>query len=188
MEFENVIKTRTSVRDSSQKLVEEEKISYVFECARLAPSWANSQCWNFVVIKNKKTIERISRASIINRWLKKVPVIIAACGDTRGSGSRNGINYFLVDVSIAMEHLVLAATDKGLGTCWIAGFDEKKVKEILEIPKHIRVVALTPLGYPADKSSFVGKLFKVVTQSKKRKSVGSIVHENKWGVAIGGDA
>jgi len=180
MEFEIVIKTRASIRDYSDKLVEDEKINFVLGCARLAPSWANRQCWHFIVVKDKKSIEELSKTSIINRWLKNVPVIIVACGDTRKSGSRNDINYFIVDVSIALEHLVLAATDKGLGTCWIAGFDEKKVKEILLIPEYIRVVALTPLGYPAEKNSFVGKLFKVVTQSKKRKSIDKIVHENKW--------
>ena len=180
MEFESVIKTRKSIRDYSDKPVEDEKIDFLLDCARLAPSWANRQCWYFIVVKDKKSIEELSKTSIINRWLKNVPVIIVACGDPRHSGSRNDINYFIVYVSIALEHLVLAATDKGLGTCWIAGFNEKKVKEILLIPGNIRVVALTPLGYPAGKNSFVGKLFKVVTQSKKRKSLDKIVHENKW--------
>jgi nitroreductase len=107
-------------------------------------------------------------------------VIIVACGDPKQSGFRNGIEYFIVDVSIALEHIVLAATDKGLGACWIGGFNGKKVKEILEIPEHIRVVAFTPLGYPAEKKRFVGKLIKIVTQSKKRKSLDKIIHENKW--------
>jgi nitroreductase len=180
MEFESVIKSRSSTRDFSDKIVEAEKINFVLECARLAPSWANRQCWHFIVVKDKRVIEDLSKTSIINRWLKNVPVIIVACGDSTKSGSRNDINYFVVDVSIALEHLVLAATDKGLGTCWIAGFDGKKVKKILGIPKHIRVVALSPLGYPAEKNSIIGKLFKVVTQNKKRKSIDKIVHEDKW--------
>jgi nitroreductase len=102
-------------------------------------------------VKDKKKIEDLSKTSLINRWLKNVPIIIVACGDTRQSSSRNDINYFILDVFITLEHLILAATDKGLGTCWIAGFDGKKVKEILKIPEHIQVVALTPLGYPAGK-------------------------------------
>jgi len=180
MEFESVIKTRTSIRDFLDKPVEDEKINFILGCARLAPSWANSQCWHFIVVKDKKSIENLSKTSIINRWLKNAPVIIVACGDTTKSGSKNDINYFIVDVSIALDHLVLAATDKELGTCWIAGFNEKKVKEILNIPKHIKVVALTPLGYPAEKNSFVGKLFKIVTQNKKRKNIDKIVHMNRW--------
>ena len=180
MEFESVIKSRESVRDYSSKKVEDKKINFAIECARFAPSWTNKQCWQFIVVKDKKIIKDLSKTSIINRWLRNVPMIIVACGDPKQSGSRNDIDYFIVDVSIAMEHLVLAATDKGLGTCWIGGFDEKKVKEILEIPEDIRVVALTPLGYPAEKKSFIGQLAKIVTQSKKRKSFDKIFHNNKW--------
>ena len=180
MEFERVINSRESVRDYSSKEVEDEKINFVIECARFAPSWTNKQCWQFILVNDKKIIKELAKTSIINRWLKEVPNIIVACGDPKQSGSRNDIDYFIVDVSIALEHLVLAATDRGLGTCWIGGFDEKKVKDILEIPKNIRVVAMTPIGYPADKKSLFGKLAKTVTQSKKRKSYEKIVHVNKW--------
>jgi nitroreductase len=180
MEFKTVIKSRESVRDYSDRKIEEEKINYVLECARFAPSWTNKQCWQFIIVKNKKIINDLSKTSLINRWLKNVPIIIAACGNPKESGYRNDISYFIVDVSIALEHLVLAATDKGLGTCWIGGFNEKKVKEILEIPENIRVVALTPLGYPAEKKHIIGKIAKIITQSKKRKSIDEIIHINKW--------
>jgi nitroreductase len=179
MEFESVIKSRESVRDYSDKNVEDEKINYLLECARLAPSWTNKQCWQFIVIKDKKIIKSLSKASIINPWLKNAPVVIVACGDPKKSGSRHDIDYFIVDVSIALQNLVLAATDKGLGTCWIGGFNERKVKEILEIPDNFKVVALTPLGYPSVKKGLIGKIAKVVTQSKKRKSFDKIVHFNK---------
>jgi len=180
MEFESVIKFRESTRDYSDKLVEDEKINFILECARLAPSWANKQCWHFIVIKEKKIIDDLSKTSPINRWLKNAPVVIVACGDPKQSGFKNDMQYFLVDVSIALDHLILAATDKGLGTCWIGGFNEEKVKEILEIPQDIKVVALTPLGYPAEKKRIAGKLAKMVVQSKKRKSLDKIVHKNKW--------
>lgn len=180
MEFESVIKSRESIRNYSDKKVEDEKIDFMLECTRLAPSWANKQCWQFVVIKDKKTIEKLSKTSLINRWLKNVPVIIVACGDPKQSGFRNDMHYFLVDVSIALEHLVLAARDKGLGTCWIGAFDEKKVKEILKIPENIRVVAFTPVGYPKGKKGFGGKLRKIVVKGKKRKSLDKMIHNNKW--------
>jgi nitroreductase len=180
MEFEGVIRSRKSIRDYINRKVEDEKINFVLECARLAPSWTNKQCWQFIVVKDKKIIKDLSKTSIINRWLKNVPVIIVACGDPKKSGFRNDIDYYIVDVSIALEHLVLAATDKGLGTCWIGGFNEKKVKEILEIPEYIRVIALTPLGYAAERKRFVGKLAKIVTQSNKRKSLVKMIHINRW--------
>jgi nitroreductase len=180
MDFESVIKSRESIRDYADKKVEDEKINFVLECARLAPSWTNKQCWHFIVVKDKKNIKDLSKNSIINLWLKDAPVIIVACGDPKKSGSRNNIDYYAVDVSIALQNLVLAATYKGLGTCWIGGFNEKKVKDILEIPENIKVVALTPLGYPAEKQHIIGKLAKVVTQRKKRKSLDQIVHINRW--------
>ncbi|KYK34906.1 MAG: nitroreductase [Thermoplasmatales archaeon SG8-52-3] len=180
MEFENVIKSRQSVRDYSSKKVENEKINFIIECARFAPSWTNKQCWQFILVEEKKIIEELAKTSIINRWLKNVPMIIVACGNPKESGNRNDIDYYIVDVAIALEHIILAATDKGLGTCWIGGFDEKKVKEILNIPENFRVIAMTPLGYPAEKKSLIGKMAKVVTQSKKRKSFEKITHINKW--------
>ncbi len=180
MNFENIIKVRRSIRSYSNKEVEDEKINYVLESARLAPSWGNGQCWHFIVIKDKKIIKDLSRTSIINQWLKKAPIVIVACGDPKQSGLRNNINYFIVDVSIALEHIILAATDKGLGTCWIGGFNEKKVKIILGIPEHIRVIALTPLGYPAEKELFFENVAKIITQSKKRKNLDQIIHYDKW--------
>ena len=180
MDFESVIKSRESIRDYSDKKVEDEKINFILECARLAPSWANKQCWQFLVVKDKKIINDLSETSPINLWLKNAPVVIVACGDPKQSGFRNDMHYFIADVSIALEHLVLAATDKGLGTCWIGGFNEKKVKEILEIPENIRVVALTPVGYPAEKRHFAGKITKMIVKSKKRISLDKIIHNNKW--------
>jgi nitroreductase len=180
MEFIDVIKARTSVRDYSEKQVEDEKISYVLECARLAPSWVNKQCWRFIVIKNKETIEQIAKTSVINRWLRTAPVLLVACADPADSGSNNSQEYYMADVSIAFDHLILAATDIGLGTCWIAGYDEEKVKELLEVPKRIRIVALTPLGYPVDKRGITEQITKTLLKANKRKTLDEIVHYEHW--------
>jgi nitroreductase len=180
MEFIDVIKARNSVREYSEKQVEDEKINYIFECARLAPSWANKQCWRFIVIKNKETIEQIAKTTIINRWLKTAPVVLVACADPTESGSNNSLQYFTVDVSIAFEHVILAATDLGLGTCWIAEFHEEKLKGLLEVPKRIRIVALTPLGYPVDKRGITEQITKTLLKAKKRKTLDEIVHYEHW--------
>ena len=180
MEFTDVIKARSSVREYSDRPVEADTITAVLECARLAPSWANKQCWRFIVITNKDTIEYIAKSSIINRWLKTAPVLIVACADPVESDSHNSLEYYTVDVSIAVDHLILAATDRGLGTCWVAGFNEEKIKELLEIPKRIRIVALTPLGYPADKKGLVEQITKTLLKAKKRKSLDEIVHYEQW--------
>ena len=180
MKFTDVVESRTSIRTYCDKDVEEDKVKYVLECARVAPSWANRQCWHFIVVRDKEKIKALSKTSIVNRWLRKVPIIIVACGDPTSSGVNNNIDYFAVDVAIAMEHIILAATDIGLGSCWIAAFDEKKVKEVLEIPNRIRVVALTPLGYPAQKSGMSDKTIKLFARSKKRKNLNEIVRYEKW--------
>jgi nitroreductase len=180
MEFIDVIKTRTSVRDYRDTLVEPEKISYVLECARLAPSAANKQCWRFIVIQDKETIEKIAKTTIINRWLRTAPVLIIACADPTESTVNNALEYYLVDVAIAFEHLILAATDVGLGTCWIAEFREEKLKEMLEIPKRIRIVALTPLGYPTEKRGIREQLTKTIVKARKRKTLDEIVHFDHW--------
>jgi len=85
-----------------------------------------------------------------------------------------------VDVGISMQQLILAATDMELGTCWIGGFDEAKVKKALGVPENIKVVAMTPLGYPADKESLGSKLRKTVIGGGKRKPLAEIIHQEKW--------
>ena len=178
MEFMDVVAARKSVRSYADKPVEEEKLFKILESARLAPSWANKQCCKYIVVKDKAKIQEL--ASGLNGWLKQAPVIVVACADPKDSGDRNGMNYYLVDVGISMQQLVLAATDVGLGTCWIGAFDEAKVKKALGIPENIKVVAMTSLGYPADNEGFGTKLIKTAIGGGKRKPLADIVHREKW--------
>jgi nitroreductase len=178
MEFMDVVASRKSVHSYADREVEEEKLAKVLEAARLAPSWANRQCCRYVVIKDKAKIEELSDGR--KTWLKQAPVVLAACADPKDSGARNGMDYYLVDVGISMQQLVLAATDLGLGTCWIGMFDEAKVKKLLEVPENVRVVALTPLGYPAEKEGFEIKPAQKFVGSDRRKPVEEVVHREKW--------
>ena len=99
MEFTDVVKLRRSVRKFSDKEVENEKIEQILESARLAPSWANKQCWSFVIVKDKEKIELLSKMTgVINVWLKKSPILIVACGDPKSSGIRNGIELSLIHI------------------------------------------------------------------------------------------
>ncbi len=184
MEFFEVIKQRKSYRNFSSQPVEQGKILQVLEAARIAPSWQNRQCWRFVVVQDKEKIKKIGQLNPftlnINFFLQKVPLIIVACANPKNSGHRAGLDYFLVDTAIAMEHLVLAATDLGLATCWIGAFDEKMIKDLLEIPSEVRIVAMTPLGYPAEKENIVDKVSKIVAKGAKRKPLEEIVYFDKW--------
>ena len=180
MEFSDVINKRVSTRSFSDKKISDEDIIYILECARKAPSWMNKQCWRFIIIRDAEIIQEIAKTSVINRWMKQAPIIIVACADPKSSGMNNDIKYFLVDVSIAFEHLVLAATEKGLGTCWVGGFSEEKIKNILEIPPRIKVVAMTPVGYPKEETKIGEKTRKVFVRSTKRKSLQEIIHWDHW--------
>ncbi len=178
----DIIKSRRSVRKFTDEPVEEEKILHIMEAARLAPSWRNKQCWKFIVINQPDIIKKVvEHTGAYNRsWLSNAPVLIVVCGDPSASGVRNDQTYFLVDVAIATEHLVLAATESGLGTCWIGAFNADKIKPMLNIPEHIRIVTILPLGYPHKKDSLAGKMAKTVVRSHKRKPVAEILCFNKW--------
>jgi nitroreductase len=180
MEFKDIVQARHSVRSFLKTPVEEEKLLYVLEAGRLAPSWANGQCWRFVVVQDKEAREAVAKTSMLNRWLRNAPVILVACGDPRDSGTRNGIGYFSVDVAIAFHQMILAATDVGLGTCWLAAFDEAEVKAALKIPEPIRIIALSPLGYPAGRKTLTERVVKAVAGSKRRKPLHAIVHYDHW--------
>jgi nitroreductase len=146
MEFMDVISERRSIRKYRPDPVPEGDIEYILEAARLAPSWANSQCWKFIVVTDPEIKEELAKAG--NSWIAAAPVVITICADPSKPGTKGDQEYYMLDVGIAMEHLVLAATDRGLGTCWIGAFDEEVAKSALGVPENIRIVASTPLGYP----------------------------------------
>jgi nitroreductase len=168
VDFMEVVQRRRSIRRYRPDPVPQSKLDHILEAARLAPSWANGQCWRFIVVTDPKVKQAIARAG--NEWIEHAPVIIAACADPKKSGLKGDQHYYLLDVGIAMEHLVLAAAEQGLGTCWIGWFDERKARRALGVPKGIRVVATTPLGYPDEDPA-----------ARPRRSLGEIVSRDRWG-------
>jgi len=150
MEFSDLIQKRYSVRAYKTSPVEEEKLHQVLEAACLAPTAANKQPFRFIVIKTKGREEDLKR--IYGReWFIKAPIVICACAVISEAWTRrDGKNYADIDTTIAMDHLILAAAELGLGTCWIAAFDPSEARKILKLPAGVEPVAITPLGYPAD--------------------------------------
>ena len=144
------IKTRRSIRKYKSTPVPESLLKDVLNAARLAPSADNSQPWKFVVVRDEQTKLRLANASNGQKFMAQAPVIIVACGIPDEAFPTVGgyMSSHVMDVSIAVDHLTLAAHSAALGTCWIAAFKEDKVREALGIPEDVRVVALTPLGYP----------------------------------------
>lgn len=153
MEYTDLIKKRRSIRRYKPEPISDQNLKTVLEAARLAPSSGNRQCWRYIVVTDQNIKTRL--AEVGEKWVSEAPVIIVACADPEASGHKPGIDYFLVDIGISFEHLILAAANLGLGTCWIAAFDEVQVKEALGVPDEIRVVAYTPLGYPDEKKGQV---------------------------------
>lgn len=149
MDFYEVVRTRRSVRRYQERPVEEDKLERVLEAARLAPSAANRQPWLFIVTETEKIKKEFYKA--YNKdWFWQAPLVICTCGVRKEAWRRpDGKSYLDVDIAIAMEHLVLAATAEGLGTCWIGAFKPSEVKRILNLSEELEPVALTPLGYPA---------------------------------------
>jgi len=170
MDVFEAIKTRRSIREYQEKPVEQEKLSKVLEAARLSPSAANKQPWKFIVVTDPKVKESL-RSAYNKDWLISAPVIIVGCALPKEAWVRSdGEEYWKVDLAIAMQSLILEAWEHGLGTCWIGAFREEKVKKALGIPDDVRVVALTPLGYPAEEKGPV----------VRRKPLEEIVSYNHW--------
>jgi nitroreductase len=170
MEFYDVVKTRRSVRSFKADPVPQEALRRVLEAARAAPSGSNRQLWKFYVVKDGEKRRRVAEACGGQTWIAEAPTAIVAVGwkIPFNRGGYMGEMSFMMDVSIAFTHLVLAARAEGLGTCWIGDFDNGRVKEALGLPEDQYVVAVTPLGYP-DRQVF--------TANAKRKSIAEIVEE-----------
>lgn len=159
-EFLTLVKNRHSVRQFLPTPVEREKIITCIEAARLAPSAENIQPWRFVVLNDAEQIRRFSQEAFsgiyrFTRWAEKAPVIIAVFAELNFIAHRigkeiQGTQYYLLDLGIAGEHIVLQANALGLGSCWIGWFNARKVKKFLAVPRSWKPAALLALGYPTE--------------------------------------
>ncbi len=168
MDLMQAIRARRSIRDYQDRPVEEEKLQAVLQAGGLAPSARNMQDWKFIVVKDAATRQKLARAARDQQFVGQAPVVIAACG-TSDLVMTCGQPTYPIDVAIALDHMTLAAAALDLGTCWIGAFYEDQVKEILGVPQEIRVVALLPLGYPAEEP-----------EPRPRKNLDEIVAREHW--------
>ncbi len=164
VDFFEVIKNRRSIRRYQEKSVEKEKLQKVLEAARLAPSAMNRQPYQLFVVTNKEILSKIESACSQN-WA--APTMIAVVSTPREAWVRDdGEEFWKADAAIAMNQVSLAAFAEGLGTCWIAAFNENQVKEILGVASDSRIPFLSPLGYPAENKGSI----------TNRKTIESLVH------------
>jgi len=159
MKVLEAIQKRRSVRKYKEDPIPEEVLLRVLEAARLAPSGKNFQPWKFIIVKDKALKKKLAEASAGQFFIARAPIIIVGCGFPDNCYARMGryMKSWSVDVTIALEHLILQAQEEGLGTCWIGSFEEEEVKAILNVPKEVKVLALTPLGYPDEIPRFRGR-------------------------------
>jgi len=166
MNFFDLVAKRRSVRSFSDRTVSKEEIEKCIDAAHLAPSACNSQPWKFVAVCNDEKRGALAQAACKgiyteklgpNRLLFEAPVIVALVNEKMKLAARSGAvlkgtDYSLIDIGIAGEHFVLAASALGIGTCWVGWFNEKEVKKVLNIPRKLRVPALIAMGYAKEKN------------------------------------
>ena len=179
MEVLTAIKNRKSVRKYKTTPINEKTIETVLEAARWAPSWRNSQCWRFIVVRDNGVKVGLADVLSTNRAaesIKMAPVVIVACAVLGASGyNRDGElatdkgDWYMFDVALAMQNLVLAAHSLGLGTVYVGLFNAPKAAEILGLPEGYCSVALTPLGYPAE-----------TKDPRPRKELSKIIFYDQW--------
>ena len=177
--FMQIVKNRRSIRKYDTQEVPEDVVNNLLETLRWTPSWANTQCWEVIWVKDKELREKLMEASYkgnpANKAIVDAPVLLALCAKLNTSGFYKGEvttkfgDWFMFDLGLATQTLCLTAHCHGLGTVIIGLFDHDKAREILAVPEGHEVVALIPIGYPAQKPS-----------APKRKEVSEFLHYNTF--------
>lgn len=169
MEFSEIIRKRYSVRAYKRDKVPKDKLEAILEASRLAPTSCNLQPFQIIVLETAGRERELAR--IYHReWFVQAPLILCVCGiPGQAWVRRDGASYLAVDAAIVMDHIILAATDVGLGTCWIAAFDARAAREILKIPSEAEPLLFCTLGYAADQPA-----------EKQRKPLNALVRYGSW--------
>jgi nitroreductase len=171
MDFEKLIHERYSCRHYSDKVIEDVLINKVLEAARLAPTAANRQPFQIILIKTKGQTEALLEI-YPKEWFVQPPLILCICALPEIGWMRKKYDdksYAVVDAAIVVDHITLQAADLGLATCWIGDFNPQTARAFLALPDDVEPVAFTPLGYPLDQP-----------QPKKRKDLADLVRYDTW--------
>lgn len=173
-ELIDLIKSRRSIRKYEDRAVPEDALNKILESVRWSPSWANTQCWEVIVVKDASKKERLQETLTKNPAAKamvQAPVVLVLCGQLKSAGYYKGEattkfgDWFMFDLGIAAQNICLTAHDLGLGTVIVGLFDHDKARGILSLPEGYEVVAMVPVGYPAKEP-----------EAPKRREIGEFVH------------
>jgi nitroreductase len=150
MDFNDLIRSRESIRSyDASRPVPADVLNRILEAGRLAPSAANIQPWRFILISSPGMLDKI-RLCYHREWFKKAPHVLVVAGqkDKAWRRSSDGYNSIETDLAIAMTHMILAAENEGVGTCWIANYDPVQLSQTGILMEGEVVFGITPLGYP----------------------------------------
>lgn len=174
MDFSEVIETRRSVRSYAEREIPDDVLRRVLDAARVAPSGLNGQPWRYIVVREQATSRKLAQYAYGQMFVAQAPVVIVCCGET-GVGVWQPMDElcYLVDSMISIDHLVLAARNEGLGTCWVGSLEAQPIKKLLSIPEKVEVIMLIPMGYPASETAF--------HPPDSRKPLGEIAFAEKYG-------
>jgi len=169
MNFKELVQKRYSVRSYASQRIEPEKVAYIIECARQAPSAVNYQPWKFFIVRSEEGRQKLGKC-YQREWFHKAPLYIICCADHQLSWKRkeDAKDYADIDIAIAAEHICLAATEQGLGTCWVCNFDVLLCRRLFNIPANIEPIVIIPIGYPSQNA---------VRPERKRRTYEDLVEE-----------
>jgi nitroreductase len=173
MDFEEVLKSRRSIRKYTDEDVSDESVRQIIEAGMLAPSAGNMQSWEFIIVRDQTTKYSLSQESLGQKHILDVPVVIVVVANTKIAekryGSRGRDVYCFLGTGAAIQNMLLTAASLGLGTSWVGSFKEHPVQDILNLPAEIRPVGVIALGHPAETPDI-----------PKRRNYKEIVHNEKW--------
>jgi nitroreductase len=179
VDFMEIIKGRRSIRRFQAKEIPEDDVNTILEAVRWAPSWANTQCWEVLVVKGstikEKLEDTLSQGNPARKAILEAPIVFALCGKLDRSGFKRGEattkfgDWFMFDIGIATQNLCLTAHNLNLGTVIVGLFDQDKAGEILGVPEGYEVVTLVPVGYPAQEA-----------KAPARREISEFVHYDRF--------
>ena len=173
MELFEAIKNRRSIRKFKDEVPDDELIEKIVEAGIWAPSAGDLQSWDAVIVKDEQKKVQIAVAAYVQEFVAKAPVLIVMCANTASAGARYGERgrelYCIQDASCAALNMMLRAYDLGLGSAWVGAFKEEDIAAELDLPAHVRPVALIPIGYPDEDA-----------EAPERRTIEEVVHKEKY--------
>jgi nitroreductase len=172
MDVFETIQERHSIRAYTDQPIPRETIEKILEAARLAPSAVNRQPWHFIAVTNPEKRKALAKG-LYAKFLSQSPLVIVACGDKKASP-----DWYAVDTSLAVENMILVATNEGLATCCVGSFNEADVKALLKIPDNFEVIVMVAVGFGAQKLDLSSKLLRLV---RSRRTLSEVASEEEFG-------